>query len=68
MKNWILVFLLGVSFSAFSQLRLPSFLDSHMVLQQKKVNRIWGWASPGQLVKVSLAGRQYQSIAGSDGT
>lgn len=66
-KNFLPALLMAIVMPAFGQLRLPSFLDSHMVLQQQKVNRIWGWAAPGQLVKVSMAAKQYQSIANKDG-
>jgi sialate O-acetylesterase len=56
-----------IGLSAAAQLRLPFFLDSHMVLQQQKVNRIWGWADAGQLVTVSVTGKTYQSIADKTG-
>jgi sialate O-acetylesterase len=35
-------------------LRLPSLLSDHMVLQQGVPQKIWGWAAPGQEVRVSL--------------
>lgn len=38
-----------------SELRLPTFVDSHMVLQRAPQNaRVWGWASPGTNVTVTL--------------
>jgi sialate O-acetylesterase len=52
---------------ATAQLRLPSFIADNMVLQQKKVNRIWGWAAAKQLVTVEFNAKKYPAIAAADG-
>lgn len=39
-----------------ADVRLPSFFSDHMVLQQQKPLRIWGWADAGESVSVSIAG------------
>lgn len=67
MKQILSILSIVFGLSATAQLRLPSFLDSHMVLQQKKVNRIWGWAHAGQMVKVSIKGKDYYSLADKTG-
>jgi sialate O-acetylesterase len=36
----------------FSQVRLPSIIGSHMVLQQKSEVNLWGWSSPGENITV----------------
>lgn len=50
-----------------AQLRLPSFIADNMVLQQKKVARVWGWAAAQQVVTVEFRGKKYASIANSNG-
>lgn len=44
----------------------PMFGD-HMVLQRGKPNTFWGWAKSGERVKVGIAGRSTDAVAGEDG-
>jgi sialate O-acetylesterase len=44
----------------------PMFGDN-MVLQRGKANRFWGWAKPGQTVRVEIAGRTATAVTGPDG-
>ena len=44
----------------------PIFGD-HMVLQRGKLNTIWGWAQPGDAVRVELEGNSASATAGADG-
>lgn len=47
------VFLLTTS--VFSQeLKLPRLFSDHMVLQRDTEVRFWGWASPGEMVSISV--------------
>jgi len=39
----------------------------HMILQRDKPVPIWGWATPGETVKVSFAGQEKHVTAGDDG-
>jgi sialate O-acetylesterase len=50
-----------------AQLRLPALFADNMVLQQNKVNRIWGWADPGQLVQVDFLEKNYPAYADATG-
>lgn len=50
----LLVVLAAVSTYGAS-LRLPKILGDHMVLQQKSFAKIWGWAEPEQVVKVTTS-------------
>ena len=43
----------------------PIFGDS-MVLQRDKPDTIWGWADPGQSVKVEIAEKSVSGVAGPD--
>lgn len=67
MKSFLLLAALAVSQFLCAQLRLPSFIASDMVLQQQKVNRIWGWANAQQLVTVSFQHKTYAAFANSNG-
>ncbi|MDR3459481.1 MAG: sialate O-acetylesterase [Verrucomicrobiae bacterium] len=52
-----LLFLLGCLCTASvarAEIRLPHIFGSHMVLQQDKPLTIWGWAQPGEKVRVQL--------------
>ncbi len=44
----------------------PMFGDN-MVLQRGKANRFWGWAKPGQAIRVEMAGQTATVVAGPDG-
>lgn len=44
----------------------PMFGDN-MVLQRGKPNTIWGWAKPGDAVRVEIEGQTAEAIAGADG-
>jgi sialate O-acetylesterase len=44
----------------------PMFGD-YMVLQRGKPNSLWGWAKPGEGVRVEIAGRTAKAVAGPDG-
>ncbi len=44
----------------------PLFTDN-MVLQRGMADPIWGWATPGQAVTVSMNGKKVTATAGTDG-
>lgn len=46
---------------------LPPIFGDHMVLQQGTTLPVWGKASPGEIVTVSIAGRSVQTAASLDG-
>jgi sialate O-acetylesterase len=39
----------------------------NMVLQRGKVNQFWGWAKPGQAIRVEIAGQTATAVTGPDG-
>ena len=63
----ILLLALALPFAARAELKLPSVISDHMVLQQKQTNPIWGWDTPGTKVTVSFAGQTRSGEAGRDG-
>ncbi|MCA9136889.1 MAG: 9-O-acetylesterase [Planctomycetales bacterium] len=58
---------LMIGSAAFADVRLPGFMGDHMVLQQEKPIRIWGWADQGESVEVSLAGKSAIATADQNG-
>ncbi len=48
-------------------LKLPSCFGDHMVLQQQKPIKIWGWAEAGELVNVNFHGVSINTKAAEDG-
>jgi len=67
MRSFFVIAGLVITQLLSAQLRLPSFIADNMVLQQKKVNRIWGWATPQQLVTVEFNKKKYPAFANSNG-
>jgi sialate O-acetylesterase len=58
---------LSLSTAAFADVKLPAIFGDHMVLQQGQKNRVWGKASPGEPVTVSIADQKQSTKAGEDG-
>jgi len=61
----------AVVFSSLSPLRadirLPAIIADNMVLQQGRPAPIWGWADPGEEVRVVFAGQSKDAKADADG-
>ena len=57
----VLLFIVGGSYRLAAEVRLPSILGSHMVLQQKSEVNLWGWCAPAEkiLVKTSWDTTRY---------
>ena len=63
----LLVLMLALVSRAQAEMKLPTILSDHMVLQQKQSDPIWGWDAPGTKVTVTFAGQTKTAVAGSDG-
>ena len=63
----LLLFLLLLAPVAIAELKLPSIIGDHMVLQQNQRNLLWGWDAPGTIVTVTFSGQTIIAQAGSDG-
>lgn len=50
----IFVSLIAASSDGVADVRLPSFFSDHMVLQQQKPVKFWGWAEAGESISVSI--------------
>jgi len=65
-----LLFILALSFSsdaAHADVRLPKIFGDHMVLQQGKPIRVFGWADEGESITVELDGKTARTSGGADG-
>jgi len=49
---------LFISFTAFSNIKLPSLVSDGMVLQRDVPVHIWGWANPGEKVNILFKGKK----------
>jgi sialate O-acetylesterase len=58
---------LGATAISQAAVKLPPVISDHMVLQRDVAAPIWGTASPGEEVSVSIAGQTKTATAGADG-
>ena len=66
-----IVFLLGLVFCNIAlvvkaQVTLPKLVRDSMILQRDGPVNIWGWASPGEKITISFAGKKYRTITKAD--
>jgi len=59
--------LLGFAAPAVADVKLPSVISDHMVLQQEKPANVWGWAEPNEKVTVKLGDKSAEAVADADG-
>lgn len=52
---------------AAADVKLPALFTPHAVLQRDMAVPVWGWAEPGEDVKVSIAGQTHSTTADADG-
>ena len=52
---------------ASADVRLPALVGSHMVLQRDVPSRVWGWAAPGEAVRVAVGAAHGEATAAADG-
>ena len=48
--------------AAQADVKLPSLISDHMVLQADLSTHVWGWATPGEVVKVTINGQPRQAL------
>ena len=57
----------GLALPARATVRLPALVGSHMVLQRDRPVPVWGWAAPGETVRVSFRNARYTATADASG-
>lgn len=65
----LLLFFWSVQNVAYADIRLPSIINNHMVLQQKAEITLWGWADANENIeiKVSWEAKPLNTSANADG-
>jgi sialate O-acetylesterase len=63
----IVLIVLGLAGSARAELRLGSVFSDHMVIQQGRPTRLWGWAEAGRAVTIEIAGQKIDCKADARG-
>lgn len=66
-KLLMLVAVMQLCFTANSQVSVPAIFNNHMVLQRNHQNPIWGKASVGEKITVSIDKQKQHTIADSKG-
>ena len=66
-KTFFIITGLALCLFSFSQVQPATIFGDHMVLQRNKPIRIWGSASKGENITVSLHGQSVKIKAGKDG-
>ena len=51
------ILLAAAATNAHADVKLPAIFSDHMVLQRDTPVPVWGWAEPGEVVTVSIAGQ-----------
>jgi len=59
--------LLAAAATARADVRLPGFVNDHMVVQRDVPLPVWGWADPGEAVSVELGGHGATATADAKG-
>jgi sialate O-acetylesterase len=68
MKRICIFFVFAFAFNdAIGQIKLPRLVRDSMVLQRDARVKIWGWASPGEKIKLSFIGKKYKATAAKNG-
>ncbi len=65
--NLVISLLLVVNLSCHAVVRLPGIFSGNMVIQRDKPVQIWGWADPGEKIKVTFNEQILTAKAGKDG-
>ncbi|MEC8614594.1 MAG: sialate O-acetylesterase, partial [Verrucomicrobiota bacterium] len=60
--------LLGICLSAQAEVSLPNVFGDHMVFQREQANPVWGKATPGEKVSVSISGQSHTTTTSADGS
>ncbi len=65
----LLIFILGVcSSTLYADIFLPRIISSGAVLQHGEPNTLWGWANNGEVVSITLNGKQLGQVTAQAGT
>src|ERR1700761_1757814 len=63
----IIISLLFVTTHLAAAVRLPSLIGDGMILQRNVKLNIWGWASPGEKIRIKFNHKKYAVITAANG-
>jgi sialate O-acetylesterase len=66
-KKWTTLLVLLIAVTVSAEVKLPPLFSNNMVLQQGIEIPVWGWASPGEKVTVTLDKTSISVKTGKDG-
>ncbi|WP_318347271.1 sialate O-acetylesterase [Aquipluma nitroreducens] len=70
-RRFFYILILAISListqTLLGQVRLPGLVGDGMVLQRETPVNIWGWAKPGEKVKLSFNSQTFETITAVDG-
>ncbi|HEY8659777.1 MAG TPA: sialate O-acetylesterase [Hanamia sp.] len=52
---------------SYGEIRLPRLVRDSMILQRDTKVKIWGWASPGEKIKIDFLNKKYKIVADAKG-
>lgn len=67
MKRILSLLLLAISTTLSAKVTLPKFFSDHMVLQREAPITIYGWATPGKIVKISFKNQNLEGKTNANG-
>ena len=53
--------------SSYGEIKLPHLVRDSMILQRDTKVKIWGWASPGEKIKIDFLNKKYKTVADANG-
>ena len=63
----VVLLLVALADAALADVRLPSVISNHMVLQAGSPVSVWGWADPAEEVSVTFAGQVVKTVTSAGG-
>ena len=66
-KKWATLLLLLLAGSLTAQVKVPTYFSNNMVLQKGMAIPVWGWATPGEKVTVTLDQSSMSTTADKEG-
>ena len=68
MKSYLLLLAVLILPVLSADIRLPSLIGDHMVLQRSSASRLWGTAAPGEKVSAEIGGIREETTADRNGS
>ncbi len=67
-KSWLVLPMFFLALSSIAQIRLPRLISDGMILQRESPVTIWGWASPGEKIRMDFNNSHYETVCDLEGS